>query len=482
MSLRDALAAARRLAALTDREPGAFFRWTPPQREFYEQPGRRIAFRAGNQVGKTVVGLHWLIDHALGTHPLCWRPPPLECWIVCTSWAQSVSVMRKFHGLCPSRHVDPERSSRFSVRAGYGKDNPAVVLRNGSVVRFRTTRQGPEALQGATVHLVLIDEPTDLDIYRELDRRLTRTGGRLAITFTPANRDCSWLRDLVTAEVVREVHAKLTVENLTPTGAVGPLCTDDGTPMDAAWIADQWRTTPPQYAGVVLDGEWEARPEGVFFRCFDRARHLTQGAALDPVRGPIRWALGIDYAAAPREFGQTAVLLQVQAGRDAKGKPREAVLVHDVLVMPGVASNMQFAVDLLAMLGRHGLRWRDLDDVHGDLPVASRWVERSNVETARALAREIGVSPSALQPRILAAKEGPASAGALDRGCRYLYEHLADGSLLLHARCEALAQALETWDYRRDHPAKDRIDALRYALKPWIFPRGRAGGTIVRVA
>jgi hypothetical protein len=265
-------------------------------------------------------------------------------------------------------------------------------------------------------------------------------------------------------------------------GADEPLRLLDGRLMDADWIAEQWRTTPASYAPVVLDGEWETRPEGVFFRNFERARHVQAGARLDPARGRIWRCLGIDYAAAPREYGQTAVLCEVQQQRDPKGRMREAIIVQDAVVMPGVASNPQFATELVRMLERQGVEWRALDHVHGDNPVASRWVEKSNIETMRALARELGVGQHALVPRIRNAKEGRLSSGMLDTGCRYLYEHLADGYLLLHPRCETLAQALETWDYGREHPAKDRIDALRYALKPFIFPRGGQGATVVRIA
>jgi hypothetical protein len=307
---------------------------------------------------------------------------------------------------------------------------------------------------------------------------LTRTGGRLAITYTPANRDCSWIRELTEAGTIAEVHARLVPEALIPVGSSEPLRLDDGTPMDAAWIAEERRRTPPSYAAIVLDGEWEGVPEGRFFRCWDPARHLNPTARLDPARGRIWRCLGIDYAAAPREFGQTAVLCEVQQHRDPKGRTREAILVVDEVVMPGVASNPQFAAALVEMLGRAGLRWSDLDLVHGDNPVASRWVEKSNIETARALARELGLRPDALQPRILSAKEGRLSAGARDRGCRYLYEHLADGALLVHPRCRLLADALATWDGTDRHEAKDRVDALRYGLKPWIFPRGAHGATL----
>ena len=491
--LARALIAAGNLRRIRESDPLRFIRWTPPQDALHRMLVRRKLLRAGNQIGKTTAALAEVIWRCTGSHPHCpTRPPPIEAWVVCTSWSQSVAIMRKFAALCPPDLLDRKSSSNFSIRNGYGKDNPAVIFRCGSVLRFRTTQQGPEALQGATIDYVLVDEPTDEDIYRELDRRLIRTGGTLCLALTPANRDCAWLRKLVEAGSVEEVHARLTVENLTPTGSSEPMRLLDGVAMDAEWIAGQWRTTPAIYAGVVLDGEWETRPEGVFFRCFDAAKHVSSTARFDPnrlrypgrpnstERAPLRWVLGIDYAAADREYGQTAMLCQVQEVAD-KTRERQAVIVADEVVMPGSASNAQFAVELVKMIERRGLRWSDLHAVHGDNPVMSRWVEKSNIETMRALSRELGIPFSALTPRILSAKEGKGQAGMMDAGCRYLYEQIADGGLIIHPRCSLLIAAIGEWDYRREHPAKDRIDALRYALRPWIHPRGRQSNTVVRV-
>jgi phage terminase large subunit-like protein len=469
------------LVALRQRaeaEPLSWVRWTPPQAEWLRLSAPRKLLRAGNQLGKTWSAMAEVVWRALGCHPYYpTRAPPVEIWVVCTSWAQSVAIMGKFWALVPRARL---KQARFDPRSGFGKDNPAVVFDNGSVVRFRTTNQGPEALAGATIDYVAIDEPCDEDVYRELDRRVLRRGGQVGITLTPINRPCDWLRAMVDQGAVREVHARLTEANLTPVGAPGPLRLLDGTPMDAAWIAEQRRVTPALYAPVVLDGDWETRPEGVFFTCFDRSRHVNDRAALDAARGTIRWVLGIDYAAADREYGQVGVLSQVQPYTDDRGRHQELVIVEDLVALPGISSAEQFAGGLLAMLGRQGLRWRDLHAVYGDNPVASRWVEKSNIILTRALTRDMGIPPHALAPRVLNAKDGPPSAGALDAGCRYVYEGLSAGRILLRARCDVLARAIETWDYTRDHPGKDVIDALRYGLKDYIFRLDRRPRVQVR--
>ena len=486
MDVAGALAAVQAIHTLADkhaRDPLSFVRWTPPQRAWLENKAPRKLLRAGNQLGKTLVGLAEVIYRALGTHPFYrTRPPPVEIWIVCTSWAQSVAIMGKFWALVPRDRL--RVGTTFDSRTGFGKDNPAVVFDNGSVVRFRTTNQGPEALAGATIDYVHVDEPCDEDVYRELDRRVLRRGGQIGITLTPVNRPTDWLRKLVELGAVWEVHARLTETNLTPIGGTGPLRLLDGTRMDADWIAHQWAITPATYAGVILDGEWETRPEGVFYTCFDRRKHTSDAVRLDPRQGVIRWALGFDYAAANRDFGHCVSLNQVQQRTVDDGKRARlvtAVYTVDEVVLHGSATTAQSAIQTVAMLQRHGLRWTDVFAAHGDNPVASRWVEKSNMDTMRAVAKEIGVSPSALSPRILNAKEHTKATGSFDAWCRWVYERLANGEMMIHPRCQHTIKGLETWDYTKDHPYKDVLDAQRYALKPWVFPRNGTPGVTVRL-
>ena len=129
MNLSGALVAARRLAQRVEDNPLRWVQWTPPQRAFHELQSKRKLFRAGNQIGKSWAVLAEAIWIASKTHPYQRpRPGPLEIWVVCTSWSQSVAIMRKFRELCPPEYVDDKRSSNFNSRSGYGKDNPAVVF------------------------------------------------------------------------------------------------------------------------------------------------------------------------------------------------------------------------------------------------------------------------------------------------------------------------------------------------------------------
>ena len=159
--------------------------------------------------------------------------------------------------------------------------------------------------------------------------------------------------------------------------------------------------------------------------------------------------------------------------KDTKGHTREAVYALDEVALPGAANSTELARAILSMLDRNGRRWTDLAHVHGDNPVESRWVPKSNLQTMRALAVELGIAYDALQPRVLNAKDHTQSAGSFDASCRYVYEAIADGRVMFHPRCEVLTRALTTWDYSRTHPMKDVIDAFRYSLKPYAFPAQR---------
>ncbi|WP_290608034.1 hypothetical protein [Janthinobacterium sp.] len=312
-----------------------------------------------------------------------------------------------------------------------------------------------------------------------------RRRGQMGLTLTPVNWDCTYLRREVEAGTIDEVHARLEARNLIPIGTDRPLTLEDpqtgqSIPMDQAWIDEQRRITPERWAAVILDGEWEGRPEGVFFRCFDPKRHVVVGR-IDPRLGPVRHLLGFDYAAADREIGHCCTLVQVQDYRDDNGRTRQRILALDEVAMEGHATNEHFAREVVAMLARNGLRWSDLYAAHGDNPVTSVFVKKSNSETMKAIAAEIGIPKTALRPEILSAKDNVISHASFDASCQWVFERIASDALHVNARCKTLIRGLETWDYTKHHPHKDILDSLRYALKTYVFPYGGAANVTVRV-
>ena len=136
----------------------------------------------------------------------------------------------------------------------------------------------------------------------------------------------------------------------------------------------------------------------------------------------------------------------------------------------GATSALQAARDIVAMLKANGMAWRQVDRAYGDKPVASRWVQKSNLTTMQHLARLTGKTYNALSPRILKAKRGKGTvSGSVSMGCRFLHQALVRGDFYVNPKCERLIQGIETWDYTTQHPTKDIIDALRYSLKGYVF-------------
>ena len=471
MNLKMLGAHARELRERSDNGLLPFMRWTPPQLAFLKVKNKRKLLRAGNQVGKSYVGLAEVIYLATGSHPFGYgvKDPPLEIWIVTTSWAQGVSLHKKFWELVPKDMLTSRSRASFDPRRGFGKDNPAVSFLNGSIIRFRTTNQGAEALAGATIDHILIDEPCDLGVYRELDRRLIRTNGTLAFTLTPINRPTDWLKELVEEGIIEEVHARMVPENFVPVGSTRPLCLPMGIPLDAVWIEEQRRVVLKRYAPVLLDGEWETRNEAPLFEAFAPDIHVTT----EIPKGNIKVALGIDHGSG-RNFKQIAVLIAMDT-RDEYPKMH----VLDECPSDGDTTPERDARAILMMLKRNGLKWRDLDHVFGDRAYSGRGVgglgRKSNKTLTKAVKKALSIKVSIpLKPAIRTAKTGKGGGrGSVWRGCVWIHRStLREGCFTVHPRCVRVIESMQKFDFR-DNDWKDAIDALRYASWPWVM-RGKA--------
>src|SRR4051812_25913455 len=105
-------------------------RWIVPQDLWLRlnPPSGAKLFRAGNQaIGKTWAQMAECIWRATGTHPYYpTKEPPVEIWVVCTSWGQSVAIQGKFWLLAPKELLTKDTRERYSRRRGWGKDNPTV--------------------------------------------------------------------------------------------------------------------------------------------------------------------------------------------------------------------------------------------------------------------------------------------------------------------------------------------------------------------
>ncbi len=461
---------------LADRaraRPLDYFRWNAPQRRWLGLNPRIKLFRAGNQaIGKSTAALAEIVWRCEGKHP--YHPvkvPPVTIVVCCTTAKQSIAIQKKLHALLPLDQIDAR--TNFDKKNGFGANMPMVLWKNGSTILFFTSEAGPSSVQGDSIDYVAIDELCTHEMYVELERRILMTGGQMGLSLTPVNNPAKWLEELVAAGVVEEVHAPLTLEMVRYADGGYRFIPDHlGRPVrcDQAWIDHQFKITAAAVADVRLNGAWESKPQGAWFGpIWNEAVHVNERAQFDIEVGPVLWYLGIDYASADRPMGLVASLVAVQVSADEEGAQREHIIVEDMVALPGTATIDMFAADILAMLTRNGLKWRNLKAAYGDNPVKTRFEFKSNLDLSRKIAHRLKIPSAALNPKILGAKEGKASSGSRDQGCRYLYEVIASNRFLIRKRCQAMGEAIETWDYGNQHPAKDRIDTLRYALKDYVF-------------
>lgn len=483
---------ARSLRALDKRvqaSPLDKIAWLPLQIQWLSHDDRRpFLYRAGQRQGKTTAGSGELIWRCLGTHPFkkVKQPGgehPVRCALVTMTKVQGIEIQRVLHDLIPKDQLVPGQV--FSARTGYRGHKPVIEFKNGSSISIYSVQQGADALAGSKFDFILLDEPPSQEVYDECLARVRNTGGSVGITLTPINGPpLPWLQKLCEEGKVADYHSTLTPESQISPLTNLPRLTETGRPWDAAFIAELREDTNALIAPITLDGEWERRMDGQFFKCFDPHRHVNP--LLPNVS--LEWFLGVDFASADRELGMAAVLTGVQTYLDDKKRKQTRLFVLDEIVLPGTSSMETFATAIIKAIEERGLQWRDLDGVFADNPVKSRYVTASKIELGKWIARLIGVSHETMRPRILSAKEGIGGGGVTarskDQRCRWLYGEISADRVRVHPRCKTVIEGLDKWDYGDRHSLKDALDALMYGLKPlwkdssrWAGDRPVAGKT-----
>ena len=474
----------RLLSPLVDwveSSPLEHIQWLPGQHAWLSDPGRRKLFRAGNQAqGKTWAGCSELIWRCLGRHPFHdTRPPPVHWWAVSSSEKQSGVLQQKFWTLAPRNQLDSRTYYDESKGAFVGK-YPLARFRNGSIVEFRWTGSRSLNLAGASLDGVWFDEPPSRQrAFTEVERRLTRTGGDLLATLTPVNAPTDYLKALCDAGKVADHWYPLRPEYLIPVGCRSPICDGAGHPMDAAWIEEQRALVPAWEVPVVIDGEWEFRLVGsVFAGAWDPQRMVKRPAFPSY---PVKLALGTDYGG--ETLRQVSILIAVDDSGDWP-----VVWVLDEYVADGPTTTEEDAAAVLEMLRRNGLSWADLDYAHGDKKWSGRkgdLTAKANEDFQRAVEDRLKLKRHALKPAMRNVKKGPdAGSGSRERGVRYVHQCMVRRDachFFVHPRCEVLIRALGRWDWTEE--MKDPVDALRYALRPWILGvRARMTPSTVRIS
>ena len=466
---------ARLMRAYTDAAESdalSLMDWTTAQHAFLHHPAPRKLLRTGNQIGKTTVGLAECILLALGRHPhQRHRRAPLEVWVLCASWSQSLAIQGKLWALLPRAEVDAD--TRYNSRTGFGQHAPLVRFCNGSIIRIKTTQQGALNLAGATIDHAMFDEPPHSPrVFAEVLKRVQARAGTVSITMTPINAPVDYIRKQCEDRQIEDLHFPLTEQTMTHTRSRRLRRLPDGTPCDAAWIRKIEAESLPHEVPVVVHGEWDAKVLDRVFSAFramkGKGGHIT---AEDPT-ADVRAVVGLDHGTTAGAQGM--VLVGVEDMDD--GYPM--IWVLDEVWHGHPTTTEQDAADLLAMLQRNGLEWGDLHRVYGDIPSSSRGDpgRKGNRDVEDMVARRLGKrNRASLHPRVRTVKQGRwAGRGSVILGVRWLHQQMIRDRFRVHARCERVIESLGRWDGRSDSEWKHILDAMRYAV--WDEIRANPGG------
>lgn len=471
--------AAKALAEARSTRPLEHMTWLPLQVAFLSSRRRVKQIRAGNQtIGKTTPMLAEIVWRCLGDHPfgVPTAPPPITAWVVCASWSQSLEIQKKLWELLPKDRLT--ENTRWSDINGFAPTkSPVVEFDNGSLIRIKTTGQDALDFAGATIDVIGFDEPPKKPrTFVEALQRVEDRGGVVLLSYTPINAPVDYLRELCEAGAIEDHWGgPLTPEQLIPVGGATPLRTKDGRLKDQAWIDDRRSKTPAHEVEIVIDGAWETRATGAYYSAVWRPDVHVRELVL---QGRRRVLLGIDHGHKPGK--QVAVLALV----DESGE-HPCVYVLDEYTDPlGTATPEADARGIIAMLARNGLRWVDVDEVHGDrVHMPGTGSQKSNRDLSVHIGRALGVAADHLRPRIDTVKRGEGrGAGSRSAGERWLYHALVrQGGLTLHPRVVRGPRAFDQYTGVDDETgSKDWMDALRYALDSLIFRVRRGPAPTVR--
>lgn len=143
----------------------------------------------GNRVGKTEWGAQEVARYATATHPYREVKQGVEIWAICPSFdAQEETTQKKLLTYLPEQEIDKIDYLR-------GKIAKKILMKNGTIITFKSYEQGREKFQGSGKRLVWFDEEPPKDIWEECFVR-QEAGQQLDILLTmTAIKGMTWVYD-----------------------------------------------------------------------------------------------------------------------------------------------------------------------------------------------------------------------------------------------------------------------------------------------
>ncbi len=449
----DALALAGERAALALLNSP---RLTRPQREYASSTVRKLLWRGGNSIGKSQVHAWDDIHFLRGTNPFRVTPrPPVEILIAGYSYAQMDPLLKKLWSMLPKDEIDPKLY--YAPGQGIrGFKEPVIPFiagpGRGSVAYIVTYEQGADRIMGFQGHRLSFDEPPPGGIYAEAIPRLNRYRGELRITMTPTPESppLEYLREEVEKRKIVEMQTSYCREAITVLGGLVPW----------AWKTDA--EIEEDLLGYLSDerpmrehGAWEAVVKGRWLE-FVTDACFTESAL--PGFGTWRLCIGIGHGARPGRQSATLVAHNPDTG--------EVWLVDEAGEEGVPTTTREDARNILAMLKRNDIDWREVDFWEGDRATSeSYWgAAKSNEDLAGELAREVGLArrQAATQGlRIQTARNRP---GSPRRGVAMINTLARKDRLRVRTACKRFDKARREWKGQASSEMKDGVDSARYAV------------------
>lgn len=149
-------------------------------------------FLAGNRCGKTLCGAREMAMHLTGRYPAWWQglrfEHPVRAWAASVTAEVTRDILQKEY-LGEGGAIPPQCLISTTYRRGVSGaiDVAKIAHISGgySTLGFKSYDQGREKFQGASRHIIHLDEEPDIDIYEECLLRTMDVQGHMLLTMTP---------------------------------------------------------------------------------------------------------------------------------------------------------------------------------------------------------------------------------------------------------------------------------------------------------
>jgi hypothetical protein len=439
--------------------------WHPtlPGYEFMSDPALVKALRGPTQFGKTETGVAELLHRMRGTHPyLKTHTPPIDCWVVCTSWGQSLTIQRKIWALIPKDELSED--TRFSNKNGF--TGHYFALKNGSTCTIVTAGQETIELASATLHYIWVDEPALEKHWGELTSRVFHHQGVIGLTFTPINRPVEWLKKKCEDGEIADHHFVMSEKNATPMGLTIPFRSQAAIDRyrNSILAIDRAQRCGAAWEGTTGERVWQAFTEDMI-----RDEYPP---------GEATWCVGIDHGA--KAGRQIAVLVGCMRLPGAK---RPSVWVVDEARSDERTGQYDDAKLILAMLRRNDLSVKDIDLWRGDRAHGGDFQgnKKTNRDLKKAIATVLGLSSVHKLPEALYQIRTPHKFdGSVSYGTTLVNKLMADERFTIRPDAVTTIDGIRHWEGAKQDPKKDPCDAMRYACEAVLD--AAYGGSLRRYA